>query len=47
WAIEQLQLPLRIYHLFLTSPRPIRQLSHLLLGPTVDRPCEVELVGAG
>ncbi|MEG5058662.1 MULTISPECIES: hypothetical protein [unclassified Microcoleus] len=46
-AIAQLQLPLRIYTLFLTEPRPIRQLSNLLFGPTVDRPSEVALVGTG
>ncbi|MEG4802888.1 hypothetical protein QUB63_10210 [Microcoleus sp. ARI1-B5] len=30
--VAQLQLPLRIYTLFLTDPRPIRQLWNLWLG---------------
>ena len=30
WTIAQLQLPLRIYDLFLTLRRPIRQFSNLL-----------------
>ncbi|TAF55639.1 MAG: hypothetical protein EAZ60_12320, partial [Oscillatoriales cyanobacterium] len=41
--VAQLQLPLRIYHLFLTEPRPIRQLWNLLFGRSS---VFVKLVGA-